>query len=1416
MKQFYQSFRIYGCFLCVLLFAGISANAQLSGNYTINKGSAASGTNYQSFSAFFSDLNSGSRADAGTANGPGVNGAVTVTVVKGSGPYTEQVNIGTVTGVSSTNTITVKGNMETVQYSSSSSSSSYVFRINGTDYLTFDSLKVSGLGSSYARCFHFMNSADYNTVSNCVITMPNMSSTSNYNAFISITQGTTSPTSYGDPGEYITIKNNIMSSSTGNGPYAGIMIVNERSGSTVHKYDISNNEIRDFYYAGLYGYYLLEANINGNEIHNTGNSRSGYKYGLYMYNYYKGGNHQITNNYFHDFSSSSNSYQYGVYNYAYYGTGNNGINISGNRFVFKNRDYYTYAIRNYCYRASISGTNKLNNNYVHIDYNASNYYTQYGIYNYMYYATGFSNFEVSGNEVNIESERYAYAIYNYGYYASFSKTSVVANNLLNLQANYYTYGIYNYLRFVTTEVQVAFNTIYTRHYKSGTSSGNKYMLYCYYVDDLVVKNNIFYPEDNGGNVYAMYVPYSGLEIDNNNLYLDNATANMYYGYDGSNYTSFNDYQKNMGGKNDMSLNPKFVDIAKRDFTPTAFKMVNKGTPLSTVTNDINGTTRNATNPDLGAIEFFIDIAVKHFSFNGSNECGNYKEYVTVTVKNNNTIELEDVPMAFDINGIVKVMDVVDSKIAAGDSLSFTFEKPAVFNFPGNNTLSVYLDGSDDNKANNEQNASVFITSAPFGGEILETSGYPGYFRQGNSGGLMSNPDVTVPGLEITYDIQNPTGYTNATYGTDFTMQAYVKTSNGMTVTNGVTYTAPTSTTAGSIAFNPATNLQDSLVFVGIMVNSKKTGCDSVFGRYVYVPHVPMVDFEFKDVCDGDVIEFRNTSTLAKGLMLYDWQFNDPNSTEDFAEVSDPVYKYNTFGSYDVDLHVMLSAYPKFVFTKSQKITVTPVPTIDFKVFNACEGEDILIKNNSSLPAGITGTIDYAWDFGDGNTSTLKEPKHRYAMAGGYQITLKATSNGCSSNLIKNANQFARPKASFTTAGTCNLEEINFTNNTTISIGNSGFIWDFGDNNISNLRNPKHIFTTPGAKTVKLTAISEFGCTNDYAVTFNLAESPKADFSFSDPCNLTAIKFTRGGTLPAGVNSIYEWDFNGEATSTNENPSHLFNTLGLKDVSLIVRSANGCSDHVTKSFAVKLQAKADFSAKDICEDEEVSFTNSSTVAAGNLFYEWRFGDGSTSAKTSPKHGYNISGNSKTFLVTLVASIPGGCSDSVTRPVTVNAKADAGFTAGVQGRTVSFSQNTTDASNNYNWRFGDGGKTNAINPVYVYDNVDLGDFEVCLGIINAAGCISESCEKVTINLVGVDNASKSDVAVYPNPAATTVYITAQNQIEKIEFISLSGKSVLTIPGNGNGMQADIQSLAAGVYLVKTTTAQGTGIQRISVKH
>lgn len=65
-------------------------------------------------------------------------------------------------------------------------------------------------------------------------------------------------------------------------------------------------------------------------------------------------------------------------------------------------------------------------------------------------------------------------------------------------------------------------------------------------------------------------------------------------------------------------------------------------------------------------------------------------------------------------------------------------------------------------------------------------------------------------------------------------------------------------------------------------------------------------------------------------------------------------------------------------------------------FSAVESENFLIYNFSNTSKSAT---TYAWDFGDGGTSTDKEPQHEFPAEGTYSVTLRASDNLNASNSV---------------------------------------------------------------------------------------------------------------------------------------------------------------------------------------------------------------------------------------------------------------------------------------------------------------------------------------------------------------------------------------------------------------------------------
>jgi len=119
---------------------------------------------------------------------------------------------------------------------------------------------------------------------------------------------------------------------------------------------------------------------------------------------------------------------------------------------------------------------------------------------------------------------------------------------------------------------------------------------------------------------------------------------------------------------------------------------------------------------------------------------------------------------------------------------------------------------------------------------------------------------------------------------------------------------------------------------------------------------------------------------------------------------------------------------------------------------------------------------WAWDFGDGNTSFLQNPTHNYAAAGAYTVTLTATNAlGSSSPPAAQTIEVVAgpPTASFANPGLAAIgQSVQFTDQSTNSP--TQWAWDFGDGNTSFLQNPTHNYAAAGVYTVTLTATNALG------------------------------------------------------------------------------------------------------------------------------------------------------------------------------------------------------------------------------------------------------------------------------------------------------------------------------------------------------
>jgi PKD repeat protein len=123
----------------------------------------------------------------------------------------------------------------------------------------------------------------------------------------------------------------------------------------------------------------------------------------------------------------------------------------------------------------------------------------------------------------------------------------------------------------------------------------------------------------------------------------------------------------------------------------------------------------------------------------------------------------------------------------------------------------------------------------------------------------------------------------------------------------------------------------------------------------------------------------------------------------------------------------------------------------------------------------SGATSWLWNFGDGGTSTLQNPKHTYAAVTSttqYSVTLEINGGTTAPLALTRQNYITVQPAAVLTAsfsGTPRTVAVNGTVSFTESStgGPTSWSWNFGDGGTSTAQNPTHVYSSAGSFTVSL-------------------------------------------------------------------------------------------------------------------------------------------------------------------------------------------------------------------------------------------------------------------------------------------------------------------------------------------------------------
>ena len=455
---------------------------------------------------------------------------------------------------------------------------------------------------------------------------------------------------------------------------------------------------------------------------------------------------------------------------------------------------------------------------------------------------------------------------------------------------------------------------------------------------------------------------------------------------------------------------------------------------------------------------------------------------------------------------------------------------------------------------------------------------------------------------------------------------------------------------------------------------------------------------------------------------YQWNFGDGTGN---ATTANPTHSYTVPGAYNVALTVTdacgAGASTRRTANGGGYIHVYAPPKVALNATpprEICAGTPVSFQYDYSL--SDYGQFDqptaFLWNFGDGFTSTQRDPTYTsYNAAGNFTVSLTGT------NPVGSATSTRQGYISVS-----NIETAVFTRSpnsgeapltvqfTDASTGNPHtWSWDFGDGSApSTLKNPSHTYTTPGKYDVNLTVSG--WCGSDHKEWIECVEVIGGfypDFLLNATTNITpnnipvngtstlSVNFRNNMTVEQGLVDTYWWDFNGDGTwdRTGTRGAHIDNDFintttpwpytVLGNYTPVLRVANTTlgEKNTHPRFADYIGVYAplivNFTATPttVVVGQTISFTDTST--GGPVAWAWQFGDGTANVTTQhPTHVYS---NNGTYAVNFTITNAWGARNSTQSKPNITVFA-ANLTALIYVVNTTLPSNITVISGDKSWR------------------------------------------------------------------------------------------------------------------------------------
>lgn len=429
-----------------------------------------------------------------------------------------------------------------------------------------------------------------------------------------------------------------------------------------------------------------------------------------------------------------------------------------------------------------------------------------------------------------------------------------------------------------------------------------------------------------------------------------------------------------------------------------------------------------------------------------------------------------------------------------------------------------------------------------------------------------------------------------------------------------------------------------------------------------------------------------------------------------------------------------AAYIDDIVVKGVYMAVAPEAEFTADAASVCAGATVTFTDQSA-----NNPTSWAWNFGDGATSTDQNPTHAYATAGTYTVTLVATNDfgedtETKTNYITvNANptvSIVAPQA-YCAGETAQI-------NATVS-GATSYSWSGPNGYTASTQNVSIANATANnSGTYTITVTSATSCVATASVSLTVNANPTLNVSNGGP-------YCEGATIALNANgnggTAYSWIGPDGFTSNLQNPT-IANADGDNAGTYTVTLTNtttGCS--VSAGTVVAVNALPTLNASNngpYCEGSTITLSANGT---GGTAYAWSGPNGYTANVANPTIANSTTANAGTYNVTLTNPTT-GCSVEASTIVNVNANpvvTASNTGAYCAGQTIELSAVSADATS-FAWSGPNGYASAQQNPVIANAVTNNGGSYTVVAT-NANNCSAQASTVVTVNANPTANASNT---------------------------------------------------------------------------